>query len=446
MSTQLACPDCSRFFPTKIGLSQHRRYAHPTQNNADKLSRVKYSSARWSQQESQLLLRLANNLYPSCDTQTTLFARLEQYFPGRSTFSIKNRLRVLNWQAQQDNSSSDGPDQTIGQIAAYSSEDGDYSVWFKQTVGCAVSLLESHADSSLASVDLLAFARGSCGLPLDAKQYWKRVLPAPKQDLITPLGPTDIVTYLGTPFTFKGKGVFNHRRRLLKLFNESTETRSNGRTTTSDNLFVAGYVYRWIPRSATSMPCRVLRNVVNDSAFEKIVRDLSLTIRVHGSCVNTKKELVAAWGDSLHNSVDGRGLRELVASSLSNRWLVFQKGCFLGYLSAVSSSDAPCSGQELEALDMVPVARRSYVVETVANQRVWCIFCSPAGSRMTPDVLGLQGNLLNASVAWDTPSAELRAPTSRSFIKPDLIAVWERQATVIDVSIVSDGRGMTVWN
>ncbi|GAA56962.1 hypothetical protein CLF_111892 [Clonorchis sinensis] len=35
----------------------------------------------------------------------------------------------------------------------------DYSVWFKQTVDCAVSLLESHADSSLTSVDLLAFTR-----------------------------------------------------------------------------------------------------------------------------------------------------------------------------------------------------------------------------------------------------------------------------------------------
>ncbi|GAA51039.1 retrovirus-related Pol polyprotein from type-1 retrotransposable element R2 [Clonorchis sinensis] len=160
MVAQLACADCSRLFPTKIGLSQHRRYAHPTQHNADKLSRVKYSGARWSQQESQSLLRLANNLHPSCDTQTALFARLEQYFPGQSAISIKTRLRVLNRQAQQDESSSGGPDQTIGQIAAYSSEADDYSVWFKQTVDCAVSLLESHADSSLASVDLLAFARG----------------------------------------------------------------------------------------------------------------------------------------------------------------------------------------------------------------------------------------------------------------------------------------------
>ncbi|GAA56759.1 endonuclease-reverse transcriptase [Clonorchis sinensis] len=72
MVAQLACADCSRLFPTKIGLSQHRRHAHPTQHNADKLSRVKHSGARWSQQESQSLLRLANNLYPSCETQTPM--------------------------------------------------------------------------------------------------------------------------------------------------------------------------------------------------------------------------------------------------------------------------------------------------------------------------------------------------------------------------------------
>ncbi|GAA52410.1 retrovirus-related Pol polyprotein from type-2 retrotransposable element R2DM [Clonorchis sinensis] len=41
---------------------------------------------------------------------------------------------------------------------------------------------------------------------------------------------------------------------------------------------------------------------------------------------------------------------------------------------------------------------------------------------------------------------ELRAPTSTSFIKPDLIAVRKRRTTVTDVSIVSDGCGVTVWN
>ncbi|GAA56441.1 endonuclease-reverse transcriptase [Clonorchis sinensis] len=92
MVTQLACNDCSRLFPTKIGLSQHHQHAHPTQHNADKLGRVKYCNVHWSQQESQSLLRLANNLYPSCGTRAALFARLEQYFPGRSAISIKTSL------------------------------------------------------------------------------------------------------------------------------------------------------------------------------------------------------------------------------------------------------------------------------------------------------------------------------------------------------------------
>ncbi|GAA56006.1 endonuclease-reverse transcriptase [Clonorchis sinensis] len=46
MVAQLACADCSRLFPTKIGLSQHRRHAHPTQHNADKLSRVKWNEKK----------------------------------------------------------------------------------------------------------------------------------------------------------------------------------------------------------------------------------------------------------------------------------------------------------------------------------------------------------------------------------------------------------------
>ncbi|KER27458.1 hypothetical protein T265_13789, partial [Opisthorchis viverrini] len=37
----------------------------------------------------------------------------------------------------------------------------------------------------------------------------------------------------------------------------------------------------------------------------------------------------------------------------------------------------------------------------------------------------------------------LRAPTSTSFIEPDLIAVRDRRGTVTDVSIVSDGCGVT---
>ncbi|KER32745.1 hypothetical protein T265_01232 [Opisthorchis viverrini] len=155
----LACANCSRLFPTKIGLSLLCRHARPTKHNADKLGRVKYSGTRWSKQESQSLLLPVNNLNPSCGTQMALFARLEQYFPGRSAISIKNRLWMLNWRTLQDESSGE-PEQTIGQTTAYSSEAYDYSIWSRQTVDCTVSLLEPHADSSLASVDFLAFSQG----------------------------------------------------------------------------------------------------------------------------------------------------------------------------------------------------------------------------------------------------------------------------------------------
>ncbi|GAA56939.1 mTERF domain-containing protein mitochondrial [Clonorchis sinensis] len=52
----------------------------------------------------------------------------------------------------------------------------------------------------------------------------------------------------------------------------------------------------------------------------------------------------------------------------------------------------------------------------------------------------------SSSSPGHTAFEEMRAPTLTSSVKPDLIAVRERRATVIDVSIVSDGRGATVWN
>ncbi|GAA50325.1 retrovirus-related Pol polyprotein from type-1 retrotransposable element R2 [Clonorchis sinensis] len=540
MVAQLACADCSRLFPTKIGLSQHRRHAHPTQHNADKLSRVKHSGARWSQQESQSLLRLANNLYPSCETQTALFARLEQYFPGRSAISIKTRLRVLNWQAQQDESSSGGPDQTIGQIAAYSSEADDYSVWFKQTVDCAVSLLESHADSSLASVDLLAFARGlqsgimtpeqvlslldlhasrtfphtwktvsrrrrqlahrmpvnrkqirranyaaiqtlyhqrrkdaasavldgswkdlykgNCGLPPDAEQYWKQVLSAPKHvdsrpsrvivpsdwSLIEPITGEEVgrtVRSMGN----SSPGLDKLTPRMLRRFNANVDQLHPCRLSATIPMQRRVRMVKLL-----STQCRVLRNVVNDSAFGKVVRDLSLPIRVHGSCVNTKEELVAAWGDSLHNSVDGRGLRELVASPLSNRWLVFPERVF---------SRIFIRGIQLRC-NLLRTRVRS-VRHGHGGQTILCRGnCGQPDSLVhilqscwiTHDARCARHNRVARELAKRlrrlgyTVFEELRAPTSTSFIKPDLIAVRERRATVIDVSIVSDGRGVTVWN
>ncbi|KER19412.1 hypothetical protein T265_11805 [Opisthorchis viverrini] len=53
-------------------------------------------------------------------------------------------------------------------------------------------------------------------------------------------------------------------------------------------------------------------------------------------------------------------------------------------------------------------------------------------------------NPQNIPAALVTPSP--RAPTLISLIKPDPIDLRERPATVIVISIISDGRGVTVWN
>ncbi|GAA49124.1 UPF0577 protein KIAA1324-like homolog, partial [Clonorchis sinensis] len=258
------------------------------------------------------------------------------------------------------------------------------------------------------------------------------------EELITPLGPTDTVTYLGIPFTFKGKGVFNHRQHLLKLLDEL-------------RVFEYTMLFRlnW-SHVITVTQCRVLRNVVNDSAFGKVVRDLSLPIRVHGSCVNTKEELVVAWGDSLHNSVDGRGLRELVASPLSNRWLAFPERVFPRIF--IRGIQLRCNLLRTR----VRSARHGHGGQTILCRGN----CGQPESLVhilqscwiTHDARCARHNRVARELAKRlrrlgyTVFEELRAPTSTSFIQPDLIAVRERRATVIDVSIVSDGRGVTVWN
>ncbi|GAA54168.1 retrovirus-related Pol polyprotein from type-1 retrotransposable element R2 [Clonorchis sinensis] len=282
------------------------------------------------------------------------------------------------------------------------------------------------------------------------------------EELITPLGPTDTVTYLGIPFTFKGKGVFNHQQHLLKLLDEVTRAplkpHQRMEITRLTYSLAPGQVHRntlkrldnyirqsirgWL-RLPKDTLCRVLRNVVNDSAFGKIVRDLSLPIRAHGSCVNTKEELVAAWGDSLYNSVDGRGLRELDASPLSKRWLVspervpprifirgIQLRCNL-LRTRVRSARHGHGGQTI--LCRGNCGQPESLVHIL--QSCW----------ITHDARCARHNRVARELAKRlrrlgyTVFEEMRAPTSTSFIKPDLIAVRERRATVIDVSIVSDG-------
>ncbi|GAA55156.1 retrovirus-related Pol polyprotein from type-1 retrotransposable element R2 [Clonorchis sinensis] len=170
-----------------------------------------------------------------------------------------------------------------------------------------------------------------------------------------------------------------------------------------------------------STQCRVLRNVVNDSAFGKIVRDLSFPIRVHGSYVNTKEELVAAWGDSLHNIVDGRGLRELKVFPRTR-----VRSARLGH----GGQTILCRGNCGQPESLVHILQFCWITHDARCAR---------HNRVARELAKRLRHL------GYTVFEVLRAPTSTSFIKPDLIAVRERRATVIDV-IVSDGRGVTVWN
>ncbi|KER21411.1 LOW QUALITY PROTEIN: hypothetical protein T265_15098 [Opisthorchis viverrini] len=63
----------------------------------------------------------------------------------------------------------------------------------------------------------------------------------------------------------------------------------------------------------------------------------------------------------------------------------------------------------------------------------------------TPDPMTDTLCLMCESEAY-TIFGELGASTLTSFITHDLIAVRERRATVIDISVVWDGRGVTEWS
>jgi hypothetical protein len=189
---------------------------------------------------------------------------------------------------------------------------------------------------------------------------------------------------------------------------------------------------------------------VNDASFGPVLRDLNIPVRVQGVVVNTKEEVVAAWGDRLYNSVDGRGLRELVASPLSNRWLIHPERVFPRiFIRAIhlrcnllrtrirnarrglGNQTILCRGNCGQPESLVHILQSCWITHDAR-----CARHNRVARELAKRLRHLGYNVFE----------ELRAPTSTSFIKPDLIAVRDRKATVIDVSIVSDGRSSTVWN
>ncbi|KER30671.1 hypothetical protein T265_13125, partial [Opisthorchis viverrini] len=154
--------------------------------------------------------------------------------------------------------------------------------------------------------------------------------------------------------------------------------------------------------------------------------------------------------DSLHNSFHGCGLRELVFSPLSNRWLVIPERVFPRIF--IRGIRLRCNLLRTR----VRSARHGH-----GGQTILC--CGNCGQPdrlvhmlqscwITHDTRCARHNRVARELAKRprrlgyTVLEELRAPTSTSFIKPDLIAVRDRRATVTDVSIVSEARGVAVWN
>ncbi|GAA55745.1 retrovirus-related Pol polyprotein from type-2 retrotransposable element R2DM [Clonorchis sinensis] len=87
-----------------------------------------------------------------------------------------------------------------------------------------------------------------CG---DRKHQATAVLVEPfcfTKELITPLGPTDTVTYLGIPFSFKWKGVINHRQYLFELLDEVMRAplKPNQRTKITKNYLIPRLTYQFV--------------------------------------------------------------------------------------------------------------------------------------------------------------------------------------------------------
>ncbi|GAA55133.1 retrovirus-related Pol polyprotein from type-1 retrotransposable element R2 [Clonorchis sinensis] len=265
-----------------------------------------------------------------------------------------------------------------------------------------------------------------------------------------------------------GKGVCNPQQNLFKLLDEmmGAPLKPHQRMEITMNYLLPRLTYSFVLGQIHRNTLKRLDYYIAESAFGKapfypvpcttqcgqrfrIWQDCSGSqppIQVHGAFVNTK-ELAAAWGDGPHKSVDGRGLRGLVASPLSNRWLVFPERVFPRIF--------------IRGIQLRCNLLRTRVRSTRHGHGGQTIFCRGNCGQpkslvhilqscwITHDARCARHNQVAMGLAKPfcclgyTVFEKLRAPTSRSFIKPDCL---ERRATVIDVSIVSDGRGVTVRN
>ena len=333
-----------------------------------------------------------------------------------------------------------------------------------------------------------------------------------QNELIKPLSPTDTLTYLGIPFTWKGKASVNHRLQLQESLSQirkaplkpqqRLELTRQHLIPKFTHTLVLGNAHRntlkrmdnairqslreWlrlppdtptayfhtacslgglgVPCLSTTIPlykkarveklltttCPVLRNVVSAGSFKPIINEINIPVRVHGTVVTDKEGAREAWHQHLLNSVDGRGLRDVANSPLSNSWLLRPERIFPRvFLRAIhlrcnllrtkvrsargdrSDQSVLCRGNCGQAESLAHILQSCWVTHDARCAR---------HNRVAKE-LARRLRKLGYSVF-----EELRAPTSHSFIKPDLIVVHGTTACVIDVSIVGDGRMQSAWS
>ncbi|KAA3674946.1 uncharacterized protein DEA37_0001537 [Paragonimus westermani] len=100
------CSSCVAEFGTQIGLSQHRRRAHPAEYNDGKLARLPASKYNWSTLEDATLRNMATEFYASSGTKKLLYTKLASLFPNSSADAIKEWLQQLSWNPPTQSASS----------------------------------------------------------------------------------------------------------------------------------------------------------------------------------------------------------------------------------------------------------------------------------------------------------------------------------------------------
>ena len=93
---KVVCP-CGMKFASVRALGQHRRHRHASEVNETRIRLRAVRRGEWSDDDSDRLLALADQLADSCASRAILWSRLREHFPQRTEEAIKKRLQKLGW-------------------------------------------------------------------------------------------------------------------------------------------------------------------------------------------------------------------------------------------------------------------------------------------------------------------------------------------------------------